>query len=420
MKGRSIFSKLKSGLKILGPGLITGSSDDDPSGIATYSQVGAQFGLRPLWTALFTFPLMVAIQEMCARIGLITSEGLTTTLRNYYPKWMLWTMVIFSFPAIVMNIGADIAGMGAAANLLLPQIPAFVYSILFTLMILAALIFYTYQKVARLLKWACITLLVYFLVPFFCKIVWYSVAKSTLIPTIEWNKTYLSILVAILGTTISPYLFFWQTTMEAEDVKKKALIIIDKRILTAMRKDIDLGMFFSNAVMYFIILSCGTVLFGNGINKIDTVEQAAAALKPIAGNAASLLFAAGIIGTGFLAIPVLSGSLSYMFAETFEWQEGFDKQFFEAKPFYVVITISLIIGLLINFAGLSPVKALLYSAILYGLTAPVVIIIILHISNNKTIMGKETNSIISNILGITTLIIMTVAAIALLYSQLTD
>ncbi|WP_317168611.1 NRAMP family divalent metal transporter [Mucilaginibacter agri] len=258
----------------------------------------------------------------------------------------------------------------------------------------------------------------YLFVPFFGQVNWYSTFKATFVPTIEWNKNYLEILVGILGTTISPYLFFWQATMEAEDIKKKnQVIVVDKRMIGTMQKDIDLGMFFSNLVMYFIILTCGTVLHSNGMFQIDTVEQAATALKPIAGKFASLLFSIGIIGTGFLAIPVLSGSLSYMFAETFNWKEGLDKKIFEAKPFYSVIIISLVIGLLINFVVLSPVKALLYSAVLYGLTAPVIIAIVIHIGNNKIVMGKFTNGIISNVLGVITFLVMTASAVALLYFQ---
>jgi Mn2+/Fe2+ NRAMP family transporter len=259
-------------------------------------------------------------------------------------------------------------------------------------------------------------LLVYFVVPFLYKQNWFDIFKSTFIPTIKFNKEYISILVAILGTTISPYLFFWQATMEVEDQKKnKALLVVDKRVLNEMHKDVDFGMLFSNLTMFFIILTTGTVLFNGNIHKIDTVEQAAQALKPLAGNLAYLLFAVGVIGTGLLAIPVLSGSLSYIVTETFGWKEGLDKKFHQAKAFYIVIAISLILGLSLNYIGLSPIKALIYSAILYGLTAPVLIAIILHISNNKKIMGKNTNGKVSNILGFATLVLMTVAGVVLVY-----
>jgi len=410
--------KLKAFLRSLGPGLITGASDDDPSGIATYSQVGAQFGFSMLWTALITFPLMAVIQEICARIGLVTTNGLTTTLKDHYPKWVLWLMILFSFPAIILNIGADIASMGAAAHMLFPQVAAFLFSSIFTLLIILSIIYYPYQKIASILKWFCITLLIYLVVPFFTKFSWLEVLRSTFIPKIQFNKGYINMLVAILGTTISPYLFFWQATMESEDERSgSGSIVINKKVLTTMRKDVDAGMFFSNLVMFFIILTCGAVLYPNGIRQIDTVEQAAKALQPIAGNMAYWLFAIGIVGTGFLAIPVLSGSLSYMAAETFNWQEGLDKKYFQAKPFYGVIILSTVVGLLLNLLGVSPIKALVYSGILYGLTAPVIILIIMHISNNKKIMGSHVNSRWSNGWGYTTLVLMSVAAITLIYFQ---
>jgi NRAMP (natural resistance-associated macrophage protein)-like metal ion transporter len=404
--------------KILGPGLITGASDDDPSGIATYSQAGAAYGLSTLWTALITFPLMASIQEMCARIGLVTSQGLAGTLKKHYSKPLLYLMLLFSFPAIVMNIGADIAGMGAVGNLLFPSVNAIVFSIGFTVILLFLIIILPYRKIASTLKYLCIILLVYLVVPFLYKQDWLAVLKATFIPTIKFDKDFISILVAILGTTISPYLFFWQATMEAEDVKQmKTHLVINKRVMSEMKKDVDVGMLFSNLVMFFIILTTGTVLFKGGIHQIDTVEQAAQALKPLAGNAAYLLFAVGVIGTGLLAIPVLSGALSYIITETFGWKQGLDKKFFKAKAFYGIITISLVLGLLMNYIGISPIKALIYSAILYGVTAPVLIAIILHISNNKKIMGNNTNGRWSNIFGFTALILMTAAAGVLLYLQ---
>ena len=405
--------------KILGPGLVTGASDDDPSGIATYSQAGAAYGLSTLWTALITFPLMAAIQEMCARIGLVTSQGLTGTLKKNYPKSILYLMVLFSFPAIIMNIGADVAGMGAVGNLLFPSIHPIFFSVAFTIILLIIIIYLPYQKIASVLKYLCMVLLVYLIVPFLYKQDWLVILKGTFIPTIKFDKDFISILVAILGTTISPYLFFWQATMEVEDRKhKKKLLVLNKKIMRDMKADVDFGMLFSNLVMFFIILTTGTVLFNSGVHKIDTVEQAAQALKPLAGNFAYILFAVGVIGTGLLAIPVLSGSLSYIITETFGWEEGLDKKFHEAKAFYVVIGISLILGLFMNYMGISPIKALIYSAILYGLTAPVLIAIILHIANNKKVMGEYTNGKLSNIFGFVTLILMTAAAVTMLYMQI--
>ncbi len=417
-RSTKIAVKFKRFWRILGPGLVTGSSDDDPSGIATYSQAGASFGTSTLWTSLITFPLMSAVQEMCARIGLITSHGLAGSLKRHYSKSVLYLMLLFSFPAIVLNIGADIAGMGAVSNLIFPYFAAETYSVTFTGLLIIAIIYLPYQRFASVLKYLCMFLLVYVIVPFLYKQDWLQIVKNTFIPTIQFNKEYISIIVAILGTTISPYLFFWQATMEAEESKhKKRHLVVNKKIIHDMDLDVDFGMLFSNVVFYFIILTAGTVLFKGGIHQIDTVEQAAKALEPLAGKAAYLLFAIGVIGTGFLAIPVLSGSLAYIITETFGWEEGMDKKFHEAKAFYVVIIISLILGLLINYIGISPIQALIYTAILYGITAPVLIAIILHISNNKKVMGEFTNGIWSNILGVSALVIMAVAAIFLLYFQ---
>lgn len=410
-------SKLTKFWKLLGPGLVTGASDDDPSGIATYSQAGAAYGLSTLWTALITFPLMAAMQEMCARIGLVTEQGLTGTLKTHYSKPVLYLMVLFSFPAIVMNIGADIAGMGAVGNLLFPKIHAIFFSIAFTIILLVLIILLPYQKIAAVLKYLCIVLLVYLVVPFLYHQNWMAIVKGTFIPHITFDKNFISILVAILGTTISPYLFFWQATMEVEERKLTKKIVLNKKFMANMKADVDFGMLFSNLVMFFIILTTGTVLFNAGIYQIETVEQAAQALRPLAGEFAYLLFAVGVIGTGLLAIPVLSGSLSYIISETFGWTQGLDKKFFEAKAFYIVIAISLLLGLAMNAIGISPVKALIYSAILYGLTAPVLIAIILHIANNKIVMGKFVNGKLSNLLGFATLLLMTAAAGVLIYLQ---
>lgn len=409
-------ARIKKFLTVLGPGLVTGASDDDPSGIATYSQAGAQFGLSTLWTALLTFPLMAAIQGMCARIGLVTSQGLTVTLKQHYSKPLLYVMLFFSFPAITLNIGADIQGMGAVANMIFPAIPVSVFCVGLTTILMFVIIKYPYQKIAMILKWLCLSLLLYIVVPFMVKQDWGLIVKNTFIPTIKFNKEFISILVAILGTTISPYLFFWQATMEAEDIAhSKRKVIVNKRVLRNMKTDVNIGMFLSNVVMFFIILTAGSVLFPAGIRQIDTVDQAAKALEPLTGKLTYLIFALGVLGTGLLAIPVLAGSQSYMLAETFDWEAGLDKKFTEAKPFYVAIIISLLVGLSLDFLGVSPIKALLYTAISYGLTAPVLIAIILHIGNNKKVMGTNTNSKLSNILGFITLVIMTFAAIGLIY-----
>lgn len=417
---KSLISSFTSGWKKIGPGLVTGASDDDPSGIATYSQAGAAFGLSTLWTAIIAFPLMAAIQQMCARIGLVTSQGLTGTLKKHYPRPILYLMLLFSFPAIIMNIGADIAGMGAVGNLLFPKIEANYFSVIFTIILLGLIIYLPYQKIASVLKYLCIVMLVYFIVPFLYKQDFAAIIKATFIPTLRFDKNFIAIIVGILGTTISPYLFFWQASVEVEEMKNRKHIIVNKKIIREINQDVDFGMTVSGFVMYFIILTTGTVLYNGGIHQIDTVEQAAMALKPIAGNLAYLLFAVGVIGTGLIAIPVLSGSISYIFSETFGWEQGLDKKFHEAKGFYVIIAISLILGLSINYIGISPIQSLIYTAILYGLTAPVLIAIILHISNNKKIMGTNVNGKVANFLGFSALVIMSVAAIALLYFQLSE
>ncbi len=432
--------KIKKFLKTLGPGLITGASDDDPSGIATYSQAGAKFGLTTLWTALITFPLMAAVQEMCARIGLVTSVGLTTTLKSHYSKGLLYVMMIFSVPAIILNIGADVAGMGAVANLMLPSVSPLIFSTVFTLLLIILIVYLPYYKIVAILKYLCLSLFLYIAVPFFTHPNWGQVLRHTFIPHISFDKDFIEILVAILGTTISPYLFFWQVTMEAEDVKaSRQLIIARRKIVTTteekyiskvrelnfiqllikkMQLDVNIGMLLSNMVMFFILLATGTALYGNGGTQIDTVEQAAKALEPVAGKASYLIFTIGVIGTGFLAIPVLTGSLSYIVSETFGWSGNLDKKFRHAKLFYVVVIVAMILGLVINYLGFSPIKALLYTAILYGLTSPILIAIVLHIANNKKIMKEHTNSRLSNILGVLTLVVMTAAAVALIYFQL--
>jgi NRAMP (natural resistance-associated macrophage protein)-like metal ion transporter len=416
VKTTTFSAKIKKFLRIMGPGLVTGASDDDPSGIATYSQAGAQFGLATLWTALLTFPLMAAIQGMCARIGLVTSQGLTVTLKEHYPKPILYTMLLFSFPAITLNIGADLEGMGAVANMIFPGIPVSVFCIAITGGLMFIIIKYPYQQIAKILKWLCLSLLLYMVVPFMVKQDWGMVARNTFVPTLKFNKEFLSIIVAILGTTISPYLFFWQATMEAEDIAHSSRkVIVNKRVLDDMKTDVNLGMLLSNVVMFFIILTTGSILFNAGIRQIDTVDQAAKALEPLTGQFTYLIFALGVMGTGLLAIPVLAGSQSYMLAETFGWKAGLDKKFPKAKPFYLSIIVSLLVGLSLDFLGISPIKALLYTAISYGLTAPVLIAIILHIGNNKKIMKENTNSRFSNILGFITLILMTAAAVGLIY-----
>jgi NRAMP (natural resistance-associated macrophage protein)-like metal ion transporter len=403
--------------KSLGPGLITGSSDDDPSGIATYSQAGASFGLGTLWTAILTFPLMAAVQGMCARIGLVTFNGLTYTLKKHYSRWILYLIIGISLPAIILNIAADIAGMGAVAHLLVPSVHPNAFAFFLVLFLVICLIYFPYKKIASVLKWLCLILLVYTIVPFLVTQDSWAVLKASFLPRFSMNKNYIAILVGILGTTISPYLFFWQTSMEKEDRESKhKTALLEPAVMKEMRFDVNVGMFFSNLIMYFIILTTGTVLFNAGVKNIDTVQDAASALKPLAGQFAYLLFAIGVIGTGFLAIPVLAGSASYILSETMGWKEGLNKKWHEAKGFYIVLAISIVIGFTINLMGIDPIKALLFTAVAYGMTAPVLIGLLLHICNNKVIMGVHTNTRISNFLGWSALLLMAFAAGALIYT----
>lgn len=410
-------ARVKKILSIAGPGLITGASDDDPSGLATYTQAGAAFGFQMLWTALITFPLMATIQGMCARIGLVTCQGLTGTIKQHYPRWLLYVLLLVSFPAIVLNIGADIESMAAVSHLLYPGVPMFAYSLFYALLLIFLIIRLPYQRIASILKWLCIVLFLYLLVPFIVHVQWLQVLKNTVVPTVHFNKDFLNMLVAILGTTISPYLFFWQATLEAEDVnvKQGGHILINKQVLGDMRKDVNGGMLFSNLVMFFIILTAGAVLFPHGIRQVDTIEQAAKALEPLTGKLTYVLFSIGVVGTGLLAVPVLAGSISYITAETFDLPQGLNKKLREAPVFYIVLTVSILLGVCLNFSGISPVKALIYTAVLYGLTAPVMIGVVMHIGNNKAIMGEHTNSVFSNVLGWITLVFMTVAAVGLLW-----
>lgn len=357
---------------------------------------------------------MIAVQEMCARIGLVTRKGLTAVIRLHYPKPILWLIVLVSFPAIILNIGANLAGMGAVANMLAPAIPAPVFNILFGISITYVTIALPYQKIANILRWLCLSLLCYMIVPFLTKTDWLQVFWHSVIPEIRWDKDFLMIIVALLGTTISPYLFFWQTSMEVEEVKVRRLVV-DKRVLDDMQQDVRGGMFFSNLVAFFIILTAGSVMFPAGVREISTVDDAAQALRPLAGDMSYLLFSVGVIGTGLLSIPVLAGAMSYMVSEAFGWKEGLNKKFHEARGFYGVMILSILSALLINLSGLPPIRALILTAVVYGVMAPVVIAIILHICNNRLIMGDRVNGRWSNVLGSMAFLLMSVAAIALLY-----
>jgi NRAMP (natural resistance-associated macrophage protein)-like metal ion transporter len=422
MKKTSKFKKL---LKVIGPGFITGASDDDPSGIATYSQTGAQFGYRQLWAALFSYPFMVAIQEMCGRIGLVTGQGLAGVIKSNYSKKILYFSVLLLLVANTINIGADLGAMASSAQLLL-GIPFAVWLIVMTIATLLLEIFVPYPTYAKFLKYLTFSLLAYIVVVFIVKQDWNAIAISTFLPSISWDKSYLLNIVAILGTTISPYLFFWQADEEVEEEiehhKLEAIGVgtpkINKNDIKSMRLDTVVGMFFSNLVMFFIIATSASTLGANGILKIETADQAAQALRPLAGDFAYVLFALGIIGTGFLAVPILAGSASYALSESFNWKAGLSKKFRDAHGFYGVITLATLVGLLVNFTPIKPFQMLYYTAVLNGICAPPLIVIILLIANNKKIMGKYTNNKLSNFLGIAIAVIMGIAAIGMLYSMI--
>lgn len=412
-----MLQKIKKFFKNLGPGLVTGASDDDPSGITTYSQAGASFGFGTLWTTLLTFPLMAAIQEMSGRIGLVTKKGLAKVIKENYSPWLIYLVGLVTLPALVLNIAADLAGMGAVINMIFPAINSLVATISVGTIIIVTIVFLPYPKIAYIMKWLCILLLVYLVVPFFVKINWSQVGLASITPHFAWDKNYISIIVAILGTTISPYLFFWESNMEVEE-REAHHSRLGSKLITTMQTDNFVGMLFSQVIMFFIILTAGATLFANGINNINSVQDAAQALKPIAGNSAYLLFALGVIGTGFLAIPVLSGVSGYMLAEVFGWREGMNRKFSESKAFYIVIVLAILLGITLNLTGLDPIKALVGSAIVYGVTAPILILIILFIANNRKIMGHYTNKFWSNTFGIIGFLVNLIAAIALIYTSL--
>lgn len=407
---------------MLGPGLTTGASDDDPSGIATYSQTGAQYGFQLLWLSIVTFPLMAVVQEMCARIGLVTGRGLAGTIRKYFPKKLLIACTFLLFAANVFNIGADLGAMAKAVQLLWPQIDFTVLVVGFAAASMLLQILMPYARYAKYLKWLAFVLLAYIASAILANLNWSDVLSKAFIPSIEWNKEQLLLICAILGTTISPYLFFWQTSQEVEEGIKngqktiKARQGTDPKQLREMRVDVWSGMFLSNIVMFFIIAACGAILFPNGVTEITSAAQAAEALRPFAGDATYILFAAGIIGTGLLAIPVLAASSSYAIAESFKWREGLYRPWRQAVAFYSVIIVSMIIGLALNFIGLDPIKALIYSAVANGLVAPIVLLFIVLIASNRKIMGEWVNSKLSTAIGWAVIVLMAVSGAAAIWA----
>lgn len=411
----------------LGPGLTTGASDDDPSGIATYSQAGAQTGFSLLWLSSWTFPLMAVVQEMCARIGLVTGRGLAGNIRLHYSKKVLYFCALLLFTANCINIGANLGAMAQAVQLLNPKINFYTLVIGFTVFSLGLQIFTPYVRYAKYLKWLALVLFSYVASALMANLDWSTILQSSYKPHIDFNKEQIILICAILGTTISPYLFFWQTSQEVEEqILQGKTTLKQRRSATprsdvrSMRIDVWSGMFLSNAVMFFIIAACGGVLYSQGITNIDSAAQAAEALRPFAGDATFFLFAIGIIGTGLLAIPVLAGSSSYVAAESFRWREGLYNRLGKAYAFYGVIIISMLIGMGMNFIGIDPIKALIYAAIANGLVAPIILYFIVRIASDRKIMGHWRNSIISKSIAWFTVVAMSISGIAAIFAMLTS
>jgi len=418
---RSKIGKTRQLFRRLGPGFITGAADDDPSGIATYSQTGVRFGYGQLWTALFFFPFMAAVQEMCGRIGTVTGKGLSGVIRRHYSRRILFFAVALLFIANTINIGADLGAMASATRLVF-GLPFAFWLLALTAVTLTLETFFSYQKYAKLLKYLTLSLFAYVLVAVIVQQDWKEVAWSTFLPSLSMNRDYLLNIVAILGTTISPYLFFWQADQEVEEEVMAHKISGDgegrprvtKRDLHSMRLDTVLGMFFSNLVMFFIIVTAASTLRVHGVTSVDTATQAAEALRPLAGDLSFLLFSLGILGTGMLAVPVLAGATSYAVAEALGWKSGLFRKFNEAHGFYGIMILATLVGLIVNFVGIPPFKMLYYTAVLNGLVAPPLLVLILLISNNSKIMGRHTNGWLSNALGILVTVVMTAAGIGLL------
>ena len=409
---------IKRLLDRLGPGLITGASDDDPSGIGTYTQAGAALGYATLWTAVVTLPLMIVVQHICAKIGMCSGRGLAGVLHRYYSKKLLYPVVIGLVIANTINAGADISAIAAAINMFVPiPISAMVIPIAVVIVILQ--IWGSYRLIVKIFKWLTLSLFAYVIAAFLAKPDWVAVAWATFIPQISFSSQYITTIVAILGTTISPYLFFWEASEEVEDEKAegRSTIVQRKGATDAEIKkekiDTIVGMLFCNVVFYFVIVSAGATLHVSGQTNIQSATEAAQALRPLAGNLATVLFAIGLIGAGLLAIPVLTGSSAYAVAETFGWPSGLDEKPKHAKKFYGVIAVSTLIGVAIDFLGINPITALFWTAVINGVVAPPLLIVVMLVANNKKVMGARTNGLFANIVGWLATAVMFAAAIGM-------
>ena len=412
--------KVKYYLRVLGPGVITGASDDDPSGIGTYSSVGAMFGFAILWTAAWLLPIMLAVQEVSARIGIVANHGLANVLQKHYGKKIVLGIVAILLIANVVNIGADLGAMAASLKMLTGA-DLYFGSVLFALVIILMEIFFQYHVYVRVLKWLTLSVFAYIFAGFMAHPNWLEVLKSAFVPTMRFNANYVFALIAIFGTTITPYLFFWQTSEEVEENKmlkvKWNKLAVHTRV-REMRTDVGAGMLLANIVFFFIILTTAQVLFKNGVTNIGSAEQAAQALRPFAGNLSYMLFALGIIGTGVLAVPILAGSGAYALCEVMKWREGLELKFSRAKGFYLIIAFSIIVGLAINFIGIEPIKALYYAAYLNGIIALPLLIAIMIVGNDKRIMGAETHPGWVKFFGWLAVVFMSAAIVVTIYLAL--
>ncbi len=407
----------------LGPGLTTGAADDDPSGIATYSQTGAQYGPQLLWLSWFSFPLMAIVQEMCARIGVVTGHGLAANIRHHYSKKVLYMITSLLFIANTFNIGADLGAMAQGVKLVFPKFSFAFLVVGFGLLCLILQIFTTYARYAKYLKYLALVLFAYIFSALLGHLDWADIWHHTIFPSINFSRDQIFLICAILGTTISPYLFFWQTSQEVEEQNLQGKEDetswhqnVQKKEIKHIRADVWSGMFFSNLVMFFIIAACAGVLFTHGVTNISSASDAAQALRPFAGEATFFLFAIGIIGTGMLAIPVLAGSTSYAISESFGFKHGLYRKLKEAYAFYGVIIVSVVIGIILNFIGLDPIKALIYSAVANGIIAPFILYFIVKISSNVDIMNSYKNSKTATYLGWLTIALMSVSGLAAIIS----
>jgi NRAMP (natural resistance-associated macrophage protein)-like metal ion transporter len=409
---------IKKAVKLLGPGFITGAADDDPSGIGTYAVAGASLGLATLWTAVLTFPFMAAVQNICSRIGLVSGTGLAGILKEHYPRWVLYPAVALVFVANVVNIGADLGAIADAAGIIVGMpVPWLVIPI--ALALLGVQIFAGYRIIERIFKFLTLALFAYVIDVFLVHPPLGETLRATIVPTISFDSNYVATLVAILGTTISPYLFFWQTSHEVEDEKaagkktraeRRGATWYELRIATI---DVNVGMLFSNLVMYFIILATALTLHANGKTDISTGADAAEALKPLAGDFAGLIFAVGMIGTGLLAVPVLAGASAYAVSETFGWRSGLDEHWSRARPFYGVLALATLVGLVIPFTGVKPIDALFFTSIVNGVAAPFLLVVIMLAARNRKVMGNQIIGPVLTALGWIVTIAMFAALIGL-------